>query len=77
MKIPEKMTSKISMNEEYLLTTAKPRILNTKLSFRWRAIKDFNSLPLEIRKNQSLPSFKRQVKSWIKGRRAPEPGLSN
>ena len=34
-------------------------------SFRWRAAKDFNALPLSVRKSSSLKTFKIDVKKWI------------
>ena len=35
-------------------------------SFRWRAIKHWNSLPLQIRKETLTTKFKRESKLWIK-----------
>ena len=34
-------------------------------SFRWRALQEFNSLPLHIRSTSSLAKFKKLVKVWI------------
>ena len=35
-------------------------------SFRWRAIRHWNSLPLEIRTITLTTKFKRESKQWIK-----------
>ena len=44
----------------------KPRLDVTKNSFRWRAANQFNQLPAEIRRCQTLASFKTNAKTWIK-----------
>ena len=38
----------------------------TASSFRWRAARSFDSLPLEIRKLESIQQFKKAAKAWIK-----------
>ena len=38
----------------------------TKDSFRWRAAKSYNELPLSIRNTASLEAFKKGTKAWIK-----------
>ena len=35
-------------------------------SFRWRAAKSYNELPLEIKNIPTLEGFKKGVKTWIK-----------
>ena len=44
----------------------KPRLDVTKNSFRWRAANQYNQLPAEIRRCQTLASFKTNAKTCIK-----------
>ena len=44
----------------------KPKLDVTKNSFRWRAANQYNQLPAEIRRCQTLESFKSNAKTWIK-----------
>ena len=37
----------------------------TEDSFRWRASKDYNGLPMEIRSSETIESFKKECKTWI------------
>ena len=38
----------------------------TASSFRWRAARSFDELPLEIRKLETAQLFKKAAKAWIK-----------
>ena len=38
----------------------------TASSFRWRAARSFDDLPLEIRKLETVQKFKKATKLWIK-----------
>ena len=44
----------------------KPKLDISKNSFRWRAAKDYNQLPVEIRASPTIASFKSRLKGWIK-----------
>ena len=70
---PENMVDKMILTDESLIRTTIPRLLFTKSGFRWRAADCWNMMPMELRTNQSLPSFKKSVNKWIKQRRRPEP----
>ena len=35
-------------------------------SFRWRALQNWNALPLQLRTISNAVNFKKQVKMWIK-----------
>ena len=37
----------------------------TMASFRWRAVKEFNKLPTDIRQLESVKSFKTKLWRWI------------
>ena len=41
-------------------------------SFLIRAAKEFNTIPSSIRMSRSLPSFKQQLKLWIKTNISPD-----
>ena len=73
MKKPTIISEKFTINENEKVSTSYPRLQFTELGYRWRATQQWNILPMEIRCNMSLPSFKRQVKSWIKSQRNQEP----
>ena len=40
--------------------------LLTERSFRWRASKEWNKLPTQLRHSKSIEIFKRSLKAWIK-----------
>ena len=44
----------------------RPRLEVTHCSFKWRAAKQFNQLPLELRNSGTLEIFKQKVKAWIR-----------
>ena len=46
------------------------RVPKTELalrSFKWRALRQYNELPLEVRSIQQRDNFKELAKKWIKG----------
>ena len=44
----------------------KPKLDISKNSFKWRAAKDYNQLPVEIRASPTISLFKSRVKGWIR-----------
>ena len=44
----------------------KPNLELTKHSYKWRAARQYNQLPTDIRKCSNIKSFKVKVKTWIK-----------
>ena len=44
----------------------RPKLEVTHCSFKWRAAKQFNQLPLELRNSGTLEIFKHKVKAWIR-----------
>ena len=44
----------------------RPKLEVTHCSFKWRAAKKFNQLPLELRNSGTLEIFKHKVKAWIR-----------
>ena len=68
--IPLYLKIRMTVDDDYKLTTSQPRIQNTLMSYRWRAISLWNSLDDDLRHNNSLPSFKKQLKKLIIARRS-------
>ena len=62
---PRNLNKKISIDENYLVRTDKPRLKNNQNNFRHRTEKHWNDLPARIRGIKSLSRFKMNVKRWI------------
>ena len=43
-----------------------PKLELTKMSYRWRASKAFNQIPVNITNIEDIKIFKKEVKSWIR-----------
>ena len=56
-----------------IINITEPRLQITEQNFTIRAGRDWNKLPDHIRLNDKLHIFKKQVKTWIKEQRNPEP----
>ena len=67
--IPLQLHSKIHIDHNHLLSTTHPRLQITSRNFRWRGVLLWNLAPLEVRSCQSLPKFKKLVKTWINNTR--------
>ena len=55
------------------VSTIAPRLQNTLSSFRWRSCQLWNDLPIELKKQQTLPAFKNQLRKWIINKRDRQP----
>ena len=69
LRKPESMFENISVDNNFIIETSEPRLINTSTSFRWRTTLLWNELPQEIRMIASLPRFKNKIKLWIINRR--------
>ena len=49
----------------FIKHSRKFRLEVTSSSFRWRAAKAFNELPLEIRNMKTLKEFKKAARNWV------------
>ena len=58
-----------------IMVTKPPRLLLTREAFRCNSVNSWNNLPMEIRTEDNLGRFKRNLKTWLKDRRreGPEP----
>ena len=64
-------TAKYNINtkqakKEHLQQTKGYHLEISQDSFRWRSAELYNEIPLEIRNNSRLETFKKEIKSWIK-----------
>ena len=73
MRTPLHLHRKITVNEDYILSTQVARLQSTQASYRWRTISTWNSLPHNIRQIQSLKKFKTAVRRWLKESRHLDP----
>ena len=74
MEVPQYLKDKISITEDGTISTDLPRLQITSRSYRWTTVKNWNTLPENLRVEKSLRSFKTGVKRWIKEMRPPNPG---
>ena len=66
---PQDISEKITLDDDSLVQMDNPRLQHTKTAFRWRTAALWNTLPPDLRHNDSLKSFKLNTKKWILGRR--------
>ena len=69
--VPQYFRGKITLDEDNCTKVVPARILLTGQSFRWRSAHNWNELSQELRDCQSLPRFKRLLKSWLIKQRLP------
>ena len=63
---PELLLSKIQIDHDNLtLHTDDPRLKTTRTSFRWRMIRNFNSLPPSLRGLGNLKTFKIRLRKYL------------
>ena len=72
---PKYLNSMFSAKYTYKTKQARTGVLRhtrdlelglTGSSFRWRAAKSYNELPLDIRNLPTLTAFKKAAKTWVK-----------
>ena len=73
-KCPKHLYSMFSAEYSYKTNQAHNKMLRhtrnlrlnlTRDSFRWRAARNFNQLPLVVKNAESVEKFKNEAKSWI------------
>ena len=83
LKKPRHIYDNITINEDNNIETRAPRLQNSETSLRWRMVKEWNSIPQEMKSIPSLPRFKNSIKRWLKSCRdldtdtdvtTPQPG---
>ena len=76
-KAPLSLYKKISLDNDFRISTNRPRLQITEAGLRWRGTKLWNSLELDIRSQQNKVKFKKAVKTLIISRRDTAPGQSS
>ena len=70
---PLQMYRRMTIKDDWSLDTKEPRLQFTTRTYRHQATKNWNEIPEAIRTISTVSSFKRALKTWIKGRRSQEP----
>ena len=65
LRIPKQLRDQITLEDDFTVTTVRPRLQTCRLGFTWRTTTMWNSLPLNIRNIKSLPKFKKSLKLHI------------
>ena len=73
--LPGYMTDKITIEDDDLLETSRPRLQITAGSYRHKTVDRWNRLPHYLRAEMSIASFKKGVKEWIRGNRRNEDNM--
>ena len=77
LNIPKNLADKITSDDNHNIGTSIPRLQNTKSSFRWKCIDDWNNLPQELKNCPSLPRFKVQLRRLIISSRVQNPQVQH
>ena len=64
-KIPTSLAEKLTIEDDELISTAQPRLLITKQTFRCNTVLTWNTLPDTLRAETSLVIFKKTLKKWL------------
>ena len=71
---PKKVADKLEIDKtDMSITIKEPRLIFSEQNFTIRASRELNKLPVHIRTNKKLTSFKRQVKYWVKQQKEIAP----
>ena len=73
---PHHLSEMIRTEENGLLTTREPRLQLTRELFRHKSIRNWNNLPMELRTENKLGTFKRTLRCWLKDRRRHNDDLA-
>ena len=69
---PLKLRERLSLEEEDVIRTDIPRLQLTELAFRCRTVSIWNTLPIHLRTETRIKTFKRDLKLWLKNRGAED-----
>ena len=73
-KTPNKLSEKINWDRQTTdINITEPRINFTRSKFSYRASKEWNEIPQEIRTLQNISNFKKHMKKWMKSQRPRMP----
>ena len=71
--IPERPLERMTITPDKQIHVTHPRLQFSTECMRWRAARDWNELPYELRHTQTIAVFKRQTKIHILRQRPREP----
>ena len=63
---PARLLESMWIEDDLEISVERPRLLFSENSYRWRATRQWNEIPSEIRQTVSISSFKKQLKRHIK-----------
>ena len=67
---PKYLAQKFIIGDDWRISTSSPRLQITASAFRWRSREMWNRLPDDIRLLENISGFKKQLRTWIVGRRS-------
>ena len=67
---PKYLAQKFIIGDDWRISTSSPRLQITASAFRWRSREMWNRLPDDIRLLDNISGFKKQLRTWIVGRRS-------
>ena len=73
LEAPKHLADKITVTQDDYLETTYPRLQTTSQGFRWRTVNLWNTLPADMRGDETLISFKKNVRRWIVEQRDMDP----
>ena len=72
-KTPQYMDRLIEIEDDNLLSTSRPRLLQTANTFRWKTVHHWNQMSDSLRLEPRIGRFKKQVKQWLISKRTTDP----
>ena len=66
---PGRLLERITVNDDLTLSVSIPRLQFSQDCYRWRAAREWNSLPISLRETVSISAFKRNMKKHIRSLR--------
>ena len=71
---PKHLSDKVNLTDDDYLETTHPRLLTTAQGFRWRTVQLWNSLPADIRGEETLTMFRKNIRRWLEEQREIDNG---
>ena len=69
LKIPFQISKKITINQDKTIKVTKPRLQTVQIAYLWRTATQYNLLPKDLIKIETLPKFKKTLKNYLKLRK--------
>ena len=62
---PNNLSDRVTLVDEDYLETTNPRLITIAQGFIWRTVQLCNTLPGDIRSEETLTIFKKSIKRWL------------